>query len=41
MEMSLVSLIALGFLTSVMVGGLFQTVVAVVRRRSSGKPTRR
>ncbi|MGZ9202859.1 MAG: hypothetical protein ACXW37_02425 [Nitrospira sp.] len=41
MDMSLVFLIAMGFLTSVLVGGLFQSVVAVARRRSSGKPTRR
>jgi hypothetical protein len=41
MDMSFVFLIAMGFLTSVMMGGLFQTVVAVVRKRSSGKRTRR
>lgn len=34
MDMSFVFLVAMGFLTSVEVAGLFQTVTAVVRRRS-------
>jgi hypothetical protein len=41
MDMNLVFLVAMGFLTSVGVAGLFQTVTAVVRRRASRKPTRR
>ncbi len=41
MDMSFVFLAAMGFLTSVGVAGLFQTVTAVVRRRTNGKPTRR
>lgn len=41
MDMSLVFLIAMGFLTSAVVAGLFQTVTAVVRRCITEKPTRR
>ncbi len=41
MDMSFAILVAMGFLTSVVVAGLFQTVTAVVRRRISVKPTRR
>lgn len=41
MDMSFALLVAMGFLTSVVVAGLFQTVTAVVRRRISVKPTRR
>lgn len=41
MDMSLVFLIAMGFLTSTMVAGLFQAITAVVRRRAGAKPTRR
>ena len=41
MDMSLVLLVAMGFLTSVAVAGRFQTVTAVVRRRTNGKSTRR
>ena len=41
MDMSLVLLVAMGFLTSVGVAGLFQTVTAVVRRRTIQKPTRK
>lgn len=41
MDMSFAILVAMGFLTSVVVAGLFQTATAVVRRRVSVKPTRR
>ena len=41
MDMSFAILVAMGFLTSVVVAGLFQTVTAVVKRRVSVKPTRR
>ncbi len=41
MDMSFVFLAAMGFLTSVGVAGLFQTVTAVVGRRTNRKPTRR
>ena len=41
MDMSFVLLVAMGFLTSVAVAGLFQTVTALVRRRVSAKQTRR
>ena len=41
MDMSFVFLVAMGFVTFVVVAGLFQTVTAVVRRRTDGKPTRR
>jgi hypothetical protein len=41
MNMSFAILVAIGFLTSVVAAGLFQTATAVVRRRGSEKPTRR
>lgn len=41
MDMNFAILIAMGFMTSVVVAQLFQTVTAVVRRRVSEKPTRR
>ncbi|MGB4066543.1 MAG: hypothetical protein WBK08_00795 [Nitrospira sp.] len=41
MDMSIVLLVAMGFLTFTMVAGLFQAVTAVVRRRTNRKPTRR
>ena len=41
MDMSFVLLIVVGVLTSVVMAGLFQTVIAVVRRRVSGKPARK
>lgn len=41
MDMTFTNLVAMGFLTSVVMAQLFQTVPAVVRRRVSEKPTRR
>jgi hypothetical protein len=41
MNMSVVFLLVTGLLTSVVVAGLLQTVTAVVRRRVTGRPTRR
>jgi DMSO/TMAO reductase YedYZ heme-binding membrane subunit len=41
MDMNFAILVAMGFLTSVVMSGLFQTVTAVVRRRVGEKPTRR
>jgi len=41
MDMSFAILAAMGFLTSVVAAGLFQTATAVVRQRVSEKPTRR
>lgn len=41
MDMSLVFLIAMGFLTSTMVAELLQAITAVVRQRAGAKPTRR
>jgi hypothetical protein len=36
-----VFLVGMGILTSVVMAGIFQTMTAVVRRRVSGKSTRR
>lgn len=41
MDMNFTILVAMGFLTSVVLAQFFQTVPAVVRRRVSEKPTRR
>ncbi len=41
MDMNFVFLVAMGFLTSVGLAGLFQTLTPVVTRRASTKPTRR
>jgi hypothetical protein len=41
MDMNFAILAAMGFLTSVVAAGLFQTATAVGRRRVSEKPTRR
>jgi hypothetical protein len=41
MDMSFAIFAAMGFLTSVVAAGLFQTATAVVRQRVSEIPTRR
>ena len=41
MDMNFAILVAMGFLTSVVVAQLFQTVTAVDRRRVTGRPPRR
>jgi len=41
MDMNFAILVAMGFLTSVVVAQLFQTVTAVVRRPVTGRPPRR
>ena len=41
MDMSVVFLVAMGFLTSMAVAGLFQAVTVAVKQRAGTKPTRR